>query len=95
MSKPVCSRNISFSRPIHSSNTCQSRSNVSLSKPVGKPVCKPVWPSNAILSKTALPSKVYSSKPVCPSSDCQSKLVTPVNACLQSRKFVIKALILN
>ena len=88
LSKPVCPRNINSSRSIRSSNFFQSRSNVSPSKPVRKPVWKPVCPSNATpskpvcpsndsLSKTACPSKVYSSKPVCPCNIYPSK-----NVCL-------------
>ena len=77
LSKPVCPRNINSSRCIRSSNVCQLRNNIRPSKPVRKPVWKPVCPSNVtpsksvrpsntILSKTVCPSKVYSSKPVCP-----------------------------
>ena len=99
LSKSVCPRKINSSRSIRSSNVCQSRSNISPSKPVHpskpvrRPVCKPVCPSNvtpsksvrpnnASLSKTACPSKVYSSKPVCPSNICPSKPVCLSNISL-------------
>ena len=76
--KPVCPRNISFSRSIRSNDVCQSRSNVIPSKPVrSSDVCpsetvhpsnvcpsKPVRVSNAHLGNTATPSKFYFSKPL-------------------------------
>ena len=94
--KPVCPRNISFSRSIRSNDVCQSRSNVIPSKPVrSSDVCpsetvhpsnvcpsKPVRVSNAHLGNTATPSKFYFSKPLSPSNICPNKPVCLSNICL-------------
>ena len=81
LSKPACPRNISSSRSILSSNVCQSRSNVSPSKPVcpiklvWKPVCKPVCPSNVTPSKHVRPTNAILSKTARLSKVYSSKLV--------------------
>ena len=85
VSKPVCPRNISFTRSIRSSDVCQSRSNVTSSKPVrSSDVCpsKPVRPSDVCPSKPVRPSAVSPSKPVRPSDVCPSKPGRPGNAYL-------------
>ena len=83
LSKPVCPRNINSSRCIRSCNVCQLRSNVSPSKPVHKPVCKPVFPSNVAPSKPVRPSNTSLSKTVCPSKVYSSKSVCPRNIFVQ------------
>ena len=105
--KPAYPRNISSSRFICSSDVCQSRSNVSPSKPV-RPSCaypskpgrlsnvnpiKPVLPSNTCLSKNVRPSKVYSSKSVCNSDICPNKSVCWTSfTCLRKRLFLFISL---
>ena len=70
---------------------CQSRSNVSASKPVcpNKPVRKPVWkpvcPSNVTPSKLVRPSNASLSKAACPSKVCSRKPVCPSNICSSTR----------